>query len=178
MTPNQTSRPRVPVMALLGLAFTTLVVVALLIGTRLGLGNGANAAGQPGLQAGPASLNGIVPTLPGQVPSYTVADVRAWLAAHPGRPDTVNNVPPTLQSIQFVTAAQASQLLQGDSIGSADIVCVVTFTGEFPGSDVPGPGPVGTPFPTPTGTPQYYTVSRIIFDGKTGAITDESLQYS
>lgn len=122
---------------------------------------------------------GIRPTRPGHIPAYTAADVRAWFAAHHGAAPIWSRVPATIVSIHFMTATQASQVIASqlvyggdaavpDVVGPNDLVCVVTLTGHFPGSDPGGSGPAiprlpGTPVPPP-----YYTKLVAIFDGKNG----------
>ncbi|HEX8983592.1 MAG TPA: hypothetical protein VF792_12525 [Ktedonobacterales bacterium] len=65
---------------------------------------------------------------------FTSADVRSYIAAHPKILEGAPGKPtPTVTSVQFMSAGQASAMMQGESIGLPDAspVCVVTVQGTF-----------------------------------------------
>lgn len=93
-------------------------------------------------------------------PHFTQADVVQYVAAHP---TAVGSIPsaaaPTVMSVQFVTAKQASALLQGESIGLPDSapVCVVQLKGTFASFAPPG-----------ISGPSSGSEETLVFDGQTG----------
>lgn len=94
-------------------------------------------------------------------PRFTAAEVTQYVAANPqvlGVP-TGHSVP-TVTSVQFVSAKQASALLQGESIGLPDAapVCVVQLHGYF----VFTYGPPGVTGPT------NYDTKTVVFDAQNG----------
>lgn len=94
-------------------------------------------------------------------PHFTRADVIQYITAHPEITGAVSGKPaPTVTSVRFVTAKQASALLQGESIGLPDSapVCVVQLRGTFASSFAP-PG-----FNAPATT----DTAILVFDGQTG----------
>lgn len=97
-------------------------------------------------------------------PRFTDADVRDYLAAHPLILEAAPGTPtPIVKSIQFVTAAQASAMMQGESIGLPDTssVCVVIVQGVFISS-------YGPPTFNNSGASASVTTKTLIFDAQTG----------
>lgn len=158
----------------------SLLVVVLLIGGIAALVLATNGAGETTTQApttaGPPGTSGtqstaasasqpgepaITPTQKG-VPAFTVADVRQYLATHafPGGP-TVSGAPSTIVQIVFITSKQASELMQGESIGLPDkaLVCYVELHGPF----------LLTKAHTPPGQPTPVAPNgELVFDAQTG----------
>lgn len=75
-------------------------------------------------------------------PRFTRDDVIQYIGTHPQILGAIPGKPaPVVTSVQFVTAAQASVLLQGESIGLPDSspVCIVRAKGSFASSYSPPP---------------------------------------
>ncbi len=73
-------------------------------------------------------------------PRFTRDDVIQYIGTHPQILGAIPGKPaPVVTSVQFVTAAQASVLLQGESIGLPDSspVCIVRAKGSFASSYSP-----------------------------------------
>jgi hypothetical protein len=93
---------------------------------------------------------------------FTQDDVVQYIAAHPEIVGAApNTTAPIVTSVQFITAQQASTLLQGESIGLPDTapVCVVHVKGSFVFNAAP-PG-LGN-------TKTSYTTALLVFDAHTG----------
>jgi len=98
--------------------------------------------------------------------TYTVADVRAFLAAH-RLFLTSDGSAPVIDIVEFIPAAQASTLLRGESIGRPDttLVCYVQVHGPLAVSHHWPAGYHYTP-KRPVGTPRR--VGELVFDAQTG----------
>lgn len=119
-------------------------------------------------------------TLPGQVPAFTAADVRAYYTASKGFPGlrTPDFKAPPIESITFMSAGQAeATIMHHGSLGlSANaLVCVVAVGGPVIRVGKGGVGrltipgtPTDTPAPTPIAVPAGTVVAYMIFDASTG----------
>ncbi len=112
--------------------------------------------------------------------TYTAKDVLAYLTQH-GDPSglmrTRDGRPPTVVSIQFIGAAQAGAAMEGSSMSGvrADhLVCLVILRGQFPITNIPGPGSLVPLDQTQVAATravfanQFYTRGELVFDGTTG----------
>jgi hypothetical protein len=127
-------------------------------------------------------------TLPGQVPAFTQADVRAFFTLPPDVGGihifTPDGTVPRIQSITFMSREQAqAYTMLHDSLSGlpADaLVCVVVVNGPLFYGGPGGPGSLflrdgegllvfpGTPMPTPTPTMVVESVAYMVFDASTG----------
>ena len=112
-----------------------------------------HSRGLPGItpRAGVVEANGA---------RFTRADVVAFITTHPAILGSLPGKPaPVISSIGFLTAAQATALLHGESLGlpATAPVCVVQVTGSFLFTG----GPPALP-----STP--YSRQTLVFDGQTG----------
>jgi hypothetical protein len=96
------------------------------------------------------------------VPAFAEADVRQYLATS-GFPGgrTLSGAKPTITQIVFVTSKQASEMMQGESVGLSDaaLVCYVHVQGPFSGASISAPGA------RPGGD---YQMAHMVFDAQTG----------
>jgi hypothetical protein len=122
--------------------------------------------------------------------TYSAKDVLAYLTQH-GDPSglmrTRDGRPPTVIPIQFVGAAQAGAAqagaaqagaaMEGSSLSGvkADhLVCLVILRGQFPITNIPGPGNLVPLDQTQVAATravlanQFYTRGELVFDGTTG----------
>ena len=78
-------------------------------------------------------------------PAFTAADVTHYIQTQ-GFIRTTSGAVPAIAQIEFITAQEASALLQGESIGRPDnaLVCYVVLTGSFRAN---GPVPPGATIP-------------------------------
>lgn len=137
------------------------VAVCLFIGVTVAQ---ASAAGSPQPQVpppppqssqkvGPPIPHGSSGRLPEGVPAihpraavggngatFTAADVIQWVNANPRLEHAAGNTPMQVVSVEFITAAKASQRLHGEPIGRPDaaIVCYVHVHGDFQAYAPPG----------------------------------------
>lgn len=158
---------------LIGLVAMPIVLLALVLGFQAAQANaGAPAPGpihvtgtqqhalgipaitpRAGLMASSASSSG---------PTFTRDDVVHYVAAHPQVLGAVPGTPaPTVTSVQFVTAKQASTLLHGEAIGLPDTasVCYVRVQGTFVFNDAP---------PAFGSKAVTYSAAVLVFDAHTG----------
>ncbi len=111
--------------------------------------------------------------------TYTAADVRAFLAAHPLF-QTADGSAPVIDAIDFIPAAQASARLMGESIGRPDttLVCFVKLHG-------PIILPHSVMLPTHHPVPKRHThrattptrIGQLVFDAQTGNLLLRSSVY-
>lgn len=119
------------------------------------------------IYAYPPGVPAIVPitsTADIAVAGFGAADVEQYLGRHPLF-TTVGSGGGTIGKILFITAAAASTLLRGESIGRPDnaLVCYVEIQGPLSTADITFPSgsePKGTPVPAQTGV--------LVFDAQTG----------
>jgi len=147
---NAPRRPRIPVV----IAVLTLVVVGALAifavpraitAIRYG---GIDVREAQATCPGPTSSTLGVPAITPRndcTPSFTVQDVLDYESAHPFA--TMRSEPvgkPTITKIWFITSAEASGQMAGESIGLSDdaVVCYVEFHGTFRSYGPPGSKPV------------------------------------
>ncbi len=74
-----------------------------------------------------------MPSRPSQVPSFTEADVRAYLALFI-HDKTTTGAPATISSIRFITREEASAAMNGESLSEVapgSLVCYVVIAGPF-----------------------------------------------
>jgi hypothetical protein len=97
---------------------------------------------------------------------FTEADVRQYVASHRPAFAVVGTPNPAVTSVQFLTAGEASALLQGEAIGVPDatLVCLVRLSGTFQNTYAP-PGVVTKPF----------NQGVLIFDATTGNLLVSSV---
>lgn len=94
---------------------------------------------------------------------FTSEDVRSYIAAHPMILEGAPGKPtPTVTSVRFMSAGQASAMMQGESIGLPDAspVCVVTVQGYF--------APMWGPRGTSGATGDAVSTKMLVFDAQTG----------
>ncbi len=145
----------------------TIFLVAVLIAIVV---VGLHSVGHIGLAAPPTKpapgASAITPTRPGQVPSFTESDVRAYLARFPFRGDpTTTGLPATVTSVQFITREQAEAAMNGESLSEVPpgaLVCYVVLTGHFNPRAV-GPMPADAKPRT-----DFITSAHMVFDAATG----------
>jgi hypothetical protein len=106
------------------------------------------AVSDPGAPGGIIGLPAITPRND-CTPSFTEQDVRAYLTSHQVLETAPHAPPTTVTLVQFMTSAEASQRMDGESIGLADdaIVCYVELSGEF----LPTWGPTAPLHPSSVG---------------------------
>jgi hypothetical protein len=122
-------------------------------------------------QVSPGNPPGVVLGMPAITPrndctpSFTEQDVRAYLQTHQELIQAPDAPPATVTLVQFMTSAQASQRMHGESIGLADdaIVCYVELSGEFMPRSYP-----------PGFTPHPSSVGILVIDAHSGNILVES----
>jgi hypothetical protein len=122
------------------------------------------APGDPGAPGGIIGVPAITPRND-CTPSFTEQDVRAYLQTHQELIPAPHAPPTTVTLVQFMTSAEASQRMDGESIGLADdaIVCFVELSGEF------------MPYSVPPGvTPHLSSVGILVLDAHSGNILVES----
>lgn len=173
------------------------VAVAVLVLVVVGVGWSANAAAATSVKPIPprptfhplqiqqtyvGGSPAITPRFPQNVaesataPSFTKADVVAFLnqSTFPAGP-VVKGAQMTILTIQFVSAQQASKLMDGESVGRPDnaLVCYVEMEGPFllTGVSVP-PEPSGKKYPT---TAKY---GHEVFDAHTGNLLVWGITFS
>lgn len=109
------------------------------------IGATAMAQGIPAGTPSPNSAPNVAPSQPVGVPAikphgpqgngaaFTAADVIQWGNGHQIGMQPPGAVRPQIVSVDFITAAQASQRMQGESIGRPDssLVCYVQAHGDF-----------------------------------------------
>lgn len=119
----------------------------------------ASSASGPGMIA-------IRPTLSSGNARFTAADVQAYFQAHPAPPQMSLAPGSTAKilSIDFITSKEASQRMNGESVGLPDdaLVCYVQLSGPFLLDRVSSP-PSAKPIP-PSNT------ATVVFDAQTGNI--------
>lgn len=96
--------------------------------------------------------------------AFSIADVRAYLAAHPPR---LAAATPTIEVIEFVPAREAQDRTQCQAGGRTpdELVCLVTLHGDF----VARSAPHGFARPRGHG-------SHLIFDARTGNLLVETIE--
>jgi|SRR5579884_901008 hypothetical protein len=106
----------------------------------------------------PPGVPAIRPHIAG-IPSFTAADVAQYIKTGSSI-RTISRAVPAITKTEFITAQQASNLLQGESIGRPDnaLVCYVELRGPF---HVEGPLPQGASNPT-------LSTAYELFDAQTG----------
>ncbi len=160
------------------------VVVALLALVAVGVGWSAHAAGGPPFKSNPPPPTyptfqiqqtyvqgspGIKPRFKQYIgentssPSFTKADVVAFLNRY-GFAPVVKGAHMTILSTQFVSAQQASKLMDGESVGRPPnaLVCYVEVEGPFLLTGISVPHQPGKHYPT---TAKY---GHMVFDAHTG----------
>jgi hypothetical protein len=119
------------------------------------------------LPGSPGSIMGLPAITPRNncAPSFTEQDVRAYLQTHRELIPAPHAPPTTVTLVQFMTSAEASHRMDGESIGLADdaIVCYVELSGEFMPYDVPS-----------SVTPHPSSVGVLVIDAHSGNILVES----
>jgi hypothetical protein len=106
----------------------------------------------------PHGVPAIKPTQTG-VPAYTLNDVRAYVSTHP-LPGTLNrDLNFTIVRIAFLTSAEVSRLLGGESTGfpPTTLLCYVQLQGRFV-------------FAGPPGTTVIFPIGNEVFDARNGNI--------
>lgn len=98
-----------------------------------------------------------ITALTGATPAFTTADVERYVATHPLLPGVSGRVKPTVTKIEFVSSAEASNRLAGETTGFPDdhLLCYVELQ-----------GPVT--FSGPNGTKVTYPRGVLIFDAQSG----------
>lgn len=114
---------------------------------------------QPGGTAIHPQIVSSDPTLP----SFTAADVRAYVSSHPHPDQAIGAVPATITGVEFLPA-QAVEARLGGSTGrpATALLCLVTLRGSFA---VAGP----------RGTGWSSNVAYLVFDAQTGNILVEAV---
>lgn len=140
-----------------------LVIIGGLMITFLGKTNAPSTAGSPTvgqtMVTSPPGVPAIQPTISGAIPSYTLADVATYIQTqHLLR--TTSGTSPVITNSEFITAQQASALINGESIGRPDnaLVCYVALQGPFQ---------VNVPAPPGSSLPDSNTAYEV-FDAQTG----------
>jgi hypothetical protein len=129
---------------------------------------------------GSKGANAITPSLPGQVPAFTEADVRAYyVRAHgfPGGGAPDGRMAP-IQSITFMPREQAEAGLRGERLGlpAGRIVCVLIVSGPLRLNDIAVNAPAMLPGdPTPDPAKHYASSGQMVFDATTGDLIDWSM---
>lgn len=147
------------------------VALALLLGAvGMGIHTALATTAQPGpllptgrANHGPLGIPAIQPRAnlaQGTGPHFTADDVRQYVMTHRPPFSVPGTSYPVVDSVQFLTASEASAQLQGESIGVPDstLVCLVRLSGTFRSTY----GPPGMP---PT---QSFTQGVMVFDAHTG----------
>jgi hypothetical protein len=93
---------------------------------------------------------------------FTEADVRQYFASHRPPGAVAGSPAPTIVSIQFLTAQDVSQQLQGESMGVPDdtLLCLVRLSGTFLSAQY------GPPNVAPSTTTR--SQAEVVFDAHTG----------
>jgi hypothetical protein len=134
--------------------------------TTLPLTKSHAAAGVP-----ESGLPAIAPThtsLSSNAVNFSLSDAQTYIFHNPFvGGDSVNGKVPIVESMQFVTAKTASQLMNGEDVGVDDnhIVLFVKEKGPFVLNNVPLPP--GTQIPV-------FTYGETVYDATTGNIIDVS----
>lgn len=158
---------RRPVNGLIGVLVIPVALVALALGIQAA--HAANNAGPGPLPV--TSVQHHTLGIPAITPRAALAtsggahftgdDVKSYIATHPQMlPAAPGKPAPIVNSVQFLTAGQASALLQGESIGLPDtsLVCLVRVQGTF----------VNTYTPPGVSNGGTYTTATLVFDAQTG----------
>jgi hypothetical protein len=154
-------------------------VVVVVVGAMLSASNLANAGGVvlpppgPPSNPGPQSYTGLLgipsiqlradlATSPGA--RFTEAEVRQYFASHRPPGAVAGSPAPTIVSIQFMSAQEVSQQLQGEGMGVPDttLLYLVRLSGTFQGTNY---GPYFGPQAPPVPTRNY---AEMVFDAHTG----------
>lgn len=102
--------------------------------------------------------------------TFTAADVIQWGNSHEFGLQPAGAAHPQIVNVDFITAAQASQRMQGESIGVPDssLVCYAQAQGDFIAYGPPGWKPAN-------GQPNYaiFHEYTLVFDAQTGDILVE-----
>lgn len=154
---------KMPLFILVGILVSLAVIVGVIVAfsgetnasTRF---NAASSPSQPTANPYPPGSPAIQPHLPG-IPSFTLADVANYIQTKSFM-TTTSGTPPVITNAEFITAQQASALLDGEYIGRPDnaLVCYVELQGPF---RVKGPLPSGATVPT-------VNTGYELFDAQTG----------
>lgn len=148
------------------------VVAATLVVSFIVWHVGSASAGQA---APPAPTGGpmlaIPITQPGKTPAYTVDDVRAFIASHPGGDlTTASGAPFSIDDVRFVTREEAEQMTRGESlegqVAPGELVCIVSLTGPFSNNAIS----IMANAPRPQDHPTY---AAVIFDAHSGTLLSE-----
>lgn len=163
---------RINIKVFVGIAIAILITIGIVQGASSQVQAQSMPSMAPSTQPAPASSNRSpgLPAIPPRLlstsattPAFTEADVRAYLNTRPfPSGPLVKGATSTVVEIKFITSAQASALMQGESTGLPDtaLVCYVKLHGPFEMTHASTP-PGAKPLP-PT------TFGIEVFDAYTG----------
>ncbi len=124
----------------------------------------------------PTGAQGIRPTIPNAIPSYTLDDAKAYaqqFTAHGlGKISIDGNTPATIDIVKFITKRDLLAQYPGLYLPFSDdtLLCFVHYNGNFALMNLPYFEKDGT-FITPQ--PSYYSGAHQIYDAKTGNLMGE-----